>query len=254
MHLAHQKLFDNLDRNGAVLVIETGYANLSPKTYREEYISLPVFYYPLEEIKHLNGQQFINLLKEEYSSLQTIVVGYDFHFGKNRKYSISNLNELFNGEVIVVDEVSYENIPVHSQIIRKYINNGDIKMANKLLGKNYKIVGNVILGQGLGKKQFVPTLNLQCDNFLIPKEGIYATKTIVNNKKYNSISFVGHRLTTDGKFAVETHILNEDMEEIISSAQIEFIKRIRDNKKFENYEDLKIQILEDIEDVKLFYS
>ncbi len=253
MHLAHQALFNSLDENGAIIVIETGYANLSPKVHRADYSKYPIFYYPLENIKHLDGVKFISLLKEEYPSLKKIVVGYDFHFGTNRKYSTNNLKELFNGEVKVVNEVSFENIAVHSRVIRSYLGDGNIELANKLLDKEYKIVGTIISGQGLGKKQFVATMNLQCDDFLLPASGIYATKTIVDKIQYNSVSFVGHRVTTDGKFAVETHILDKDIDAICQTIQVKFFKKIRDNKKFEEYDKLKQQILKDIKDVKLFY-
>ncbi len=254
MHLAHQSLFSNLDDNGAIVVIETGYANLTPKANREEYSSYPIFYYPLNEIKHLDGIEFINLLLEEYPKLEKIVVGYDFHFGKNRKYSTSHLKEFFKKDVVVIDEVNFNNLSVHSKNIRNHLNNGDIEIANQLLDKPYKIKGNIIKGQGLGKKQFVPTLNLNCDDFLVPNEGIYATKTIVNNIEFNSVTFIGHRVTTDGKYAIETHIIDQNLKDASTNVQIKFFKKIRENKKFDEYEQLKQQILKDIDDVKLFYT
>ncbi len=254
MHLAHQALFDSLDNNGAIVVIETGYANLSPKTYRKDYTDFPIFYYPLEDIKHLDGVGFINLLKEEYPKLEKIVVGYDFHFGANRKYSISNLKKLFSGDVIVIDEVTHNNISIHSKTIRSYLTDGQIHIANKLLNKEYKITGSHIKGQGLGKKQFVSTINIKCNDFLLPQSGIYATVTIVNNISYNSVSFIGHRVSTDGKFAVETHLLDTDIEDINTNIQIKFLAKIRDNKKFEIYDELKQQILKDIKDTKLFHA
>jgi len=159
MHLAHQALFDELDENGAIVVIETGYANLSPKTYREQYTKYPIFYYPLEDIKHLDAIQFISLLKKEYPNLQTIIVGYDFHFGTNRRYSISDLQKLFDGDVIVVNEIKLNNLSVHSKIIRTFLTNGDIEEANNFLNKTYQITATPISGQGLGKKQFIPTIN-----------------------------------------------------------------------------------------------
>jgi len=254
MHLAHQQLFNALDENGAIVVIETSYANLSPRTAREQYTLLPIFYYPLEEIRHLEGQEFINLLKEEYPKLKKIVVGYDFHFGANAKYSTEDLNIFFDGDVEVVDEVCFEKMAIHSRIIRSFISNGNIEVANKLLNKPYKINGRHIQGQGLGEKQFVPTINLDIEDYLLPQEGIYITKTIINNIKYNSVSFIGHRVTTDGKFAVETHIITNFKQDNIIKCDIEFLKKIRDNKKFEIYEDLKNQILDDIVQTKKYFK
>jgi len=254
MHRAHQGLFENLDENGAIVVIETGYANLSPKEYREDYTSLPIFYYPLEEIKHLHADEFIALLMKQYPKLKKIVVGYDFHFGTKAKYSTDDLKRLFSGDVTVVDEITYKDIAIHSRIIREFLKNGDIKLANELLNKPYKIQGNKIQGQGLGKKEFVPTINLDVSEFLLPKEAIYSTKTIIDGKSYESVSFIGHRVTTDGNFAVETHLLNTDISSINSKVSIEFYERIRDNKKFESFKDLKIQILDDIQKAKLYFK
>ena len=253
MHIAHQELFKNLDDNGAIVSIETGYANLTPKRYRQEYSIYPIYYYNLESIKHLEGNEFIKLLKEEFPKLKKIVVGFDFCFGKDRKYCIEKLKELFEGEVVVINEVKLEDIAVHSRIIREYLKAGNIQIANKLLGKEYKIYGHQIKGQGLGAKSFVPTINLKVEEFLLPKEGVYITKTILDLKEYNSITFLGHRFTTDGSYAVETHILDENIEEKDYTTQIKFYKKIRDNQKFDSFEELKKQIFKDIETTKDYF-
>ena len=254
MHSAHQELFKNLDKNGAILSIESGYANLTPKRYRQEYSIYPIYYYVLENIKHLEGDEFIRLLKEEFPNLKKIVVGFDFCFGKNRKYCIEKLKELFIGEVLVIDEIKIDDIPVHSRIIREYLKDGNIKIANKLLGKEYKIYGHQIKGQGLGTKSFVPTINLKIEEFLLPQEGVYVTKTILDDKEFNSITFLGHRVTTDGSYAVETHIINEDIKNSNYTTQIKFYEKLRDNKKFDSFEELKKQILNDIETTRIYFK
>ena len=253
MHSAHQELFKNLDEHGAIVSIESGYANLTPKSFRQEYSIYPIYYYVLENIKHLEGDEFIRLLKEEFPNLKKIVVGFDFCFGKNRRYCTQKLKELFNGDVLVIDEIKIDNIPVHTRIIREYLKDGDIKTANKLLGKEYKIYGQQITGQGLGAKNFVPTINLRVDEFLLPKEGVYVTKTILDNIEYNSITFLGHRVTTDGSYAVETHIIDKDIKNNNYCTQIKFYEKIRDNKKFDSFEELKNQIFDDIKLARNFF-
>jgi len=143
---------------------------------------------------------------------------------------------------------------VHSKVIREYLREGNLEGAKKLLGYNYKLQGSTITGQGLGSKQFVPTINIDVEDFLIPQEGIYITKTIVNTTAYRSVSFVGHRVSTDGRFAVETHIL-EDIAtlEIPKKVEIEFYKKLRNNKKYEKYEELKEQILRDIKQARNWF-
>lgn len=104
----------------------------------------------------------------------------------------------------------------------------------------------MIRGQGLGRKSFVPTLNLFIDHYQLPMEGVYATQTKVDGQWHDSVSFLGHRVTTDGHFAVETHILDEQVDDVHSFVSLRFIELIRVNKKFENFESLKSQIDEDM--------
>jgi riboflavin kinase/FMN adenylyltransferase len=254
IHMAHKKLFENLDSNGAILVIQNQYANLTKGKTREFYTHFPYFYLNLEDIKDLNGEQFVKLLIEQFPLLEKIVVGFDFHFGKNRAFSTANLKEFFKKKVKIVDEVKINNIAVHSQTIRKYLNNSYIKKANKLLGRQYKITGIIIKGQGLGEKNFVPTINLQCDDFLIPKSAVYITKTIIDNTQYNSITFIGHRATTDGKFAIETHIIDKDITSLSKKIDIKFYEKLRENQKFNSFADLKKQILEDIKSTTNYFT
>jgi riboflavin kinase/FMN adenylyltransferase len=255
MHLAHQQLFSKLDEDGAIVVIQTTYANLSPSIARKDHTSFPLFYYSLENIKHLSGKEFILLLKEEFPNLKTIVVGYDFHFGYKAAYNTDDLKELFDGSVIVVDEYKLDGVAIHSKVIRSYLRQNQLELANKFLGYNYRLSGTSIRGQGLGSKQFVPTINIDVDDFLIPSQGIYVTKTFLREKSFCSVSFVGHRVTTDGKFAVETHIIEDSFDQKIpATISLEFIQKIRDNQKFESYEELKEQILKDIKISKEWFK
>jgi riboflavin kinase/FMN adenylyltransferase len=181
------------------------------------------------------------------------VVGFDFCFGKNRGYCIKELKEVFNGEVIVIEEFQIDEISVHSRIIREYISNGDLKTANKLLNKEYKIYGTQIKGQGLGSKSFVPTINLKVEDFLLPQVGVYITKTILNDIEYDSITFLGHRVTTDGSYAIETHIFDKDIKNDDYEIEIKFFQKIRNNKKFDSFKKLKEQILKDIKEAKDYF-
>lgn len=248
MHLAHQKLFSKLDNNGGIIVIQTTYANISPLRNREKHTQFPIYFYPLENIKHLSGRQFVGLLKEEFPNLKKIVVGFDFHFGHDAAYDSDNLIDFFDGVVDIVEEYKIDDIAVHSRVIREYLRNGNIEYANKLLGYNYSLSGLVVSGQGIGKKQFFATINVKVSDYLIPQEGVYLTKTLLNDVSYCSVCFIGHRVTTDGKFAVETHILDKDFtQKVPKNIEIEFISKIRDNQKYEKFEELKKQIEDDIQ-------
>jgi riboflavin kinase/FMN adenylyltransferase len=251
MHIGHQHLFDLLGEKGAIVVIETGYANLTPATEREHYTHYPVVYYSLDDIRHLEGEEFIALLCERFPHLQTIVVGYDFHFGKNRRYSHAELSKLFSGDVKVVEEVCLEGDSVHSHKIRAKIQIGDISGANRFLGHNYSIKGVVVKGQGIGKTDLVPTLNLECTGYLLPGEGVYAAFTRLGDEEHYhpSVVFLGHRVTTDGSYTIESHILGETIGSY-ENASISFVKFLRKNEKFDSLDSLKDAIENDIASAK----
>ncbi len=250
IHLGHQELFKHLGTNGAIIVIQTGYANLTPNTYRNLYTHYPIIYYDLKQIRNLSGKDFLELLSQQFPNLKTIIVGFDFHFGKDAKYNTSDLEQLFYGTVKIVPEFFYNNIAVHSKTIREYISAGDILLANQLLGKPYTIHGEHIKGQGIGAKELLPTINIQCKQFLLPKDGVYYTYTTVDRKKYLSVTFLGHRRTTDQNYAIETHIIDKNITVQNPNISIEFHKFIRGNKKFTTLMQLQEQILYDIQNVK----
>ncbi len=247
MHIGHQHLFSELGEDGCIVVIETGYANLTPKQERENFTHYPIVYFELETIRNLNGESFIELLKEKFPKIQKIVVGYDFHFGKNRKCSFNDLKKIFSGEVLVVEEVSQNGDSIHSHKIRQKLTIGDIKGANAFLAHNYTIRGKHIVGQGIGKKDLVATINIDTQKYLIPKEGVYLTLTKIDDEEHYhpSVSFIGHRVTTDGSFAIESHILDGEVC-CENEASISFIKFIRNNEKFDSIKELKIAIKKDI--------
>ncbi len=246
MHRAHQELFARLGPKGAVVVIDKENAVLTPGKVRCRYTHYPCLFLKLRDIRHLDAAGFIALLKERFPHLKKIVVGYDFAFGKDRSYSAKDLQRLFDGEVEIVEEVQIDGVAVHSRTIKELLKKGDIERSNKLLGRCYEIEGKRVAGQGIGAKELVPTINVAVDRFLLPKEGVYATFTRLHERYYKSVSFVGHRQTTDGSFAVESHILEEFSEEG-EEVGIMFVAFLRENRKFASLQELKKQILQDIQ-------
>jgi len=250
MHLGHKTLFKNLTQNGGIVVIEHFRATLTPHIYRAFFTKLPIFFYDFETIKQMDPKSFIKKLTDDFPKLKRIVVGEDFLFGLNRSGSTESLKKLFFGEVIVVKEVKLNEVPIHSSLIRKLIKLGDIEQANEMLGRPYEIWGDVIQGQGIGKKRVVPTINLSTCRFLLPKPGVYATKTNIDGRDFLSVTFLGHRVTTDKNFSIETHIIDKDIQKIQGKISIKFKRFIRKNKEFSSLSDLKMQILKDIENCK----
>jgi riboflavin kinase/FMN adenylyltransferase len=154
---------------------------------------------------------------------------------------------MFDGEVVVVDQVKHKNDSVHSHKIRAKLQIADIKGANEFLGYNFTLVGKLIKGQGIGAKELVATINVEAKEFLTPKEGVYVTLTRIDDEEHfhPSVSFIGHRVTTDGSFAIESHILDGEVL-CQDKADIRFVSFIRENEKFDSLEELKKAITSDI--------
>ncbi|MCB4784461.1 MAG: bifunctional riboflavin kinase/FAD synthetase [Sulfurovum sp.] len=247
IHIAHQTLIGKAE---ALVIIERGGGYLTPGYKRTCFTSKVCCFYHFDTIKGLSPKTFIEKLQTDFPKLEKIVVGYDFAFGKDKTGTAETLSTLFDGKVEIVQEVSIKGISVHSRTIKGYLREGNIKMANTLLGRAYSIEGEIISGQGIGKNELVATLNLNIKEYQLPLEGVYATHTKIKNKWYDSVSFLGHRVSTDGSYAVETHILDKDLGEVHGKAEIAFMAFIRQNQKFESLAVLKKQIKADIQSAK----
>jgi riboflavin biosynthesis protein ribF len=208
MHLGHQKLFEHLGEHGAIIVILAGGGTkLTPFASRQAFTNKKIFYCDLRAIKSLSGGEFIALLRQNFINLQKIVVGEDFRFGRDRAWDVEFLRREFRGQTCVVGEFCLSGGGVHSSRIKELLSRGRCEEAAELLGRNYEICGRIVHGQGRGAREFVATLNLEPGWFFIPKSGVYASITSVCGVRHKSVSFVGERLSTDGAFAIETHIL-----------------------------------------------
>ncbi len=245
IHIAHQALIEKAE---AVVIIERNGGYLTPGYKRSLYTEKPCYFYHFDKIRHLSPKAFVERLQQDFPLLEKIVVGYDFVFGKGKSGDAGHLRAYFQGEVEVVGEITLDGISVHSRTIRQYLKEGNVRMAKRLLGRSYRIDGSVIRGQGIGREKLVPTINLKVIQYQLPKEGVYATRTYVDGVWRESVSFLGHRVTTDGSFAVETHVIGEEISVLEHEpVWITFESLIRPNQKFDSIEALKQQIEEDIE-------
>jgi len=250
IHVGHRQLINHLGSHGALFVIDKDQANLTPGIKRSEYAGYPCMFFHFLKVKDLSGAEFVELLKKEFPHLKKIVVGYDFCFGKHRSCTAKDLKTFFDGDVVIVEEFSYQGNSVHSSLIRTYLQEGHLEEANRFLGREYAITGDVVTGQGLGKKELVPTLNLKVLEYLIPHQGVYATRTRIAQTIYDSVSFIGVRESTDGAFSIETHILDATLPEIHGAVELFFVAFLRDNQKFNSLSELKSHIEHDCEEAR----
>ncbi|RDU60581.1 bifunctional riboflavin kinase/FAD synthetase [Helicobacter sp. MIT 14-3879] len=263
MHKAHLKLLDLVGDNGLALSITQVYPPfITPPKERETYSRVPFYGLRFDVIKSYSSLEFLTLLFTILPHLQKIVVGYDFCFGANRISSTSDIKPLLNVmgktqvEVVILESQKFNGMPIHTSIIKELIKYGDIVNANIMLHRFYTIKGLVIAGQGIGKKQLYPTINIATTLYLLPQYGVYAGFCYLRTSIYKSVIFVGNRLSTDKQFCIECHIIEESAIEVSrrESIKIGFVERIRNNQKFEKLEDLKAQIAQDIHKAKQLLS
>lgn len=190
---------------------------------------------------------------------KVLVVGENYYFGKNKAGNPEYLKVLGkkNGvEVFVVSAVKYEQQMISSSTIRNLIVEGNMELANKMLGHPYMVVGNVMAGKQLGRTIGFPTINLIADpDRVYPPNGVYATKVTVYNKEYLGMTNIGYNPTVNGtKKMIETHIFDFDQDIYGEIVEIRFYHAIRTEQKFGNIEALQQQIAKDFHTVKRIFN
>ena len=193
--------------------------------------------------------------------VKKLVIGYDHHFGRNREGSLENLKDLaptYKFEVEEIPAQEIKDVNVSSTKIRNALNSGEVEKANTYLGYPFQVRGTVVQGEGLGSKLKFPTANIQVDDSskLIPAYGVYATVLILGGISYQSMTNIGVRPTVheNSDLTIETHVFNFDQDIYSKKVQLQFIKRIRDEEKFENLEILTEQIEKDAQKVKRVFA
>jgi len=201
------------------------------------------------------AKDFVKNILVDKIGVKYIVVGYDYSFGKNREGNIDFLKDMadkFGFKVVVVRPVSINGLVVSSTKIRDLVQEGRLEEAKRLLGRNYQVCGIVIKGKNRGARILgYPTANLRLIDELTPRIGVYAVKVLVDDKVYNGVANIGYNPTFgNGVFSVETHILDFNEDLLGKEIRIDFIKRLRDERKFKDPKELASQISKDVEEAK----
>lgn len=215
--------------------------------------------YPFtEEFSNLDGTSFVKMIKEGLNC-KILVVGSDYSFGKNKVRGIDALNQIaqkFDIEIIEVKDILNGDKRISSTYIKELIQNRQIKKVNELLGKKYFIRGKVVEGNKLGRTIGFPTANIiPHKNKYLPQDGVYITTTKIENKMFNSITNVGTNPTVNNKIkTVETNIFDFEGNLYDETIEVYFLDFIREVKKFDNIQDLKLQITKDTNNAKKFFN
>ncbi len=218
-----------------------------------EYKPTNLIYLKFDEINKLSSDEFLKFLDINLNT-NKIVVGKDFRFGKNRTGEVNNIINYFGeNNVILLSDYLIENEKVSSTKIRKCLDNGNIKQANKYLGRKYELLGTVVEGLKMGSKLGFPTANIKLDHDLyLPKYGVYGITCLIDNKPYEGILNIGVTPTVsdNNKIKIETHIFDFDKNIYGENLVIQINQFIRDEIKFSSPEELVKQINIDISKVK----
>lgn len=188
-----------------------------------------------------------------------VYVGKNFRFGKEAKGDfkiLSKLSKIYNFKLKLFKVIKINNKPISSTHIRALIKKGDLKTAKELLSRSVSILGTVIKGSFLARKLGFPTANINPHHEVIPPSGIYAVRIIFNERKFYGICYIGTNPTLKAQTAlhVEVHIFNFKKNIYGKDLEIQFIEKIRNEKKFASCESLVKQVKKDILRVKKIFS
>ncbi len=209
------------------------------------------------DISVLSPVEFFERVLVEILGARALIVGENFHFGRRQSGHISDLIECgarFGVRTEIVPMLMRRGIQVSSSEIRRLLTEGRISKANRLLERPYSIAGSVVTGQGRGARQTVPTLNLETSSLddstsALPAPGVYITRTedLDSARRWNSITNCGYRPTFDGHhLTIETFVLDRLDPPSPRRIRLEFLRRVRAERRFETAEALKSQILSDV--------
>ena len=208
----------------------------------------------------LSAKDFIEKILIKNLMINSLVVGYDFKFGKDRKGTVNLLKEKslkynYKLHVLKPEKLKKSSEIFSSSLIRKNIQEGNFKKVNSCLGRNWVINGIVITGDKKARKMNFPTANIIPNHDIVnPKLGVYAVKVKFRGKYHVGIANFGKRPTVDGnKLLLEVHLFDFNSNLYGKDLTVEFLTFIRDEKKFDNFDILTKQIQQDIEIAKKYH-
>ena len=275
IHLGHQALLQKTVEEAQCLklpsVVVTYYPNpsvvlgkrpnfkyLTPEQTKEKLIASHNIDYLLvleftEELSRVRAEDFLENIIINKLNAKYIVIGYNHFFGAERRGDFALLEknaQRLGYRVELKEAVVNGEQKISSSVIRKHIESGEVDQANILLGRKYSLEGEVAQGDKRGRTIGFPTANLKIPiDVLLPSIGVYACYTIFNGVRFKSMVNVGKNPTFDGRHMhIESNIFEFNEDIYGKQIEIQFVKKIRDEVKFDGIEFLKVQLTHDRED------
>jgi len=212
-----------------------------------------------QEIAALTPEEFVRDVLSRKLNARAVLVGDNFRFGNRAAGDAKTLRELgkkFDFSTEILHPIAWRGRIASSSEIRRSIESGDASRACRMLGRPYALEGIVVPGAGIGSKQTVPTLNLDTTAEVLPKTGVYVTRTkeLGSSREWPSITNVGYRPTFNGHgLTIETFLLAPLDGETPNDISVEFLRWVREERKFPSPEALKAQIFRDVSRAQAFF-
>lgn len=267
LHKAHQAVIASAVESGLVPAVFTFTMKNSTPESKKHFSPLMTEQKRVEGIKSLGAKlllmpdfsEFANLSAEEFvedilfsrMKAKMLCCGYDFRFGKKNSGDISLLKVLCDKhdvELKVIDCVSVNGNTVSSTAVRNALTDGDMQTYFDMCGRYFSVESEVVRGNRLGRTLNFPTINQPLDSgILAPRFAVYASLTHIDGKTYPSVTNVGTKptVTESGSILAETNIFDFDGELYGKSVKVELVKFIRDEKKFNSVDELRLAIAND---------
>ncbi len=204
-----------------------------------------------ESFSRLTAEEFVHSILVDQFHIQKIIIGHDHRFGRNRTANIDDLIAFgaeYGFEVEQISAQEIQDVSVSSTKIRKALNEGNMDLANDYLGYAYFLSGEVVKGKQLGRTIGFPTANIQIeeDYKLIPKNGVYAVKAIIDQKEVFGMMNIGFNPTVNGeKQTIEVNLFDFDADIYGEKIEVSLLHYLRDEQKFGSVDLLKAQLNQD---------
>jgi len=207
----------------------------------------------------ISAKDFIKNILVKKIRANYVYIGKNFRFGRAAKgnfQTLSRLSGVHNFKLKTFAVVKINNKPISSTYIRKFIKQGNLGLAQKLLTRPVSILGTVIRGDSLGRRLGFPTANINPHHEVTPPQGVYTVKITFSGRKFNGLCYIGNRPTVrskEGK-AIEVYIFNFKKDIYGKSLEIQFLKKIRGERRFASLSVLAGQIKKDVLAAKKVFS
>lgn len=245
MHRAHQTVVTGAD-DVIVYCVNNKFSLLQKSIFQKRFPN--AVFADFDEIKNMQGQEFIEKILVEKFGAGIILCGYNFKFGRNAGWSAIQLRQYLAEKDIwvrILEHLDFEGQPISSTRIRQALKDGKIEQANEMLGYNFTFEAEVIHGDNRGGKKIgFPTINQHLpQGLVVPKFGVYESRTFVDDKEYKSFTNIGIRPTWEVDVPLcETNIFDYDGNLYEKNIRVELIRYLREEKKFSSIDEVRTQL------------